>query len=158
VPHHPPLCSHVQPGSWPFEIALVIDEQVGFTDALVTCRTCGDAYLLEMLDWQDRLRVMRTSTVERARVAGLLRDLARGSCDIRRAGAELQHVQTSSSFTPWLLVIDAVAVRIVAIVPVPATTHLPAVSWRALPCDGSWLAYARSLDQTDPPPDHATVA
>jgi len=144
VQQHSPLCYHVQAGAWPFEIELVIDEQMGFTDALVACRTCGNRYLLEMLDWRDRLRVMRVSAVESGRAAALLRNLDRGSCDLRRAGAELQQLQMSTSFSQWLLLVDARDVCITSIVPIPATPRLPAASWRDLPCDGSWVDYAQS--------------
>ncbi len=136
---HPPLCDHVQPDTWPFDVELVIDEQIGFTDALVACRTCGTAYLLEMLDWRLRQRLMRVSTVESSRVAGLLRNLGRGSCDLKRAGAEVQQLQAGATFSPWLLLLDATAMRIEAIVPVPADRKLPTDGWRALPCDGSWI-------------------
>jgi hypothetical protein len=129
----------VQPDSWPFEVELVIDEQVGFTDALVSCRTCGSAYLLEMLDWRGHQRIMRVSTVDSSRVQRLLHDIGRGSCDPKRAGAEVQHLQSSATFAPWLLLIDARAVRIEAIVAVPEGAALPTVSWRQLSCDGSWL-------------------
>jgi len=137
---HPPLCDHVQPGGWPFEVELVIDDQLGFTDALVACRTCGEPYLLEMLDWRGRQRLLRVSTVDSKRVAGLLRNLGRGSCDLKRAGAEVQHLQAGATFSPWLLLIDATAMRIEALVPVPEDEKLPTASWRALPCDGAWIA------------------
>lgn len=140
VPHHPPLCDHVQPGGWPFVVELVIDEQMGFTDALVACRTCGTSYLLEMLDWRDRERLMRVSTVDSRRAAGLLRNLDRGSCDLRRAGEEIQQFQSSSTFAPWLLRIDATAMRIESIQAVPPGTRLPTATWRELRCDGGWLA------------------
>jgi len=136
---HPPLCEHLQPGSWPFEIELVIDEQFGFTDALVACRTCGRRYLLEMLDWRERLRVMRVAVVDHAQTAGLLRTLDRGSCDVRRGGAELQHLQSSAERSGWLLLIDARALRITGIAPAPATPRPPVAGWRELPCDGRWL-------------------
>lgn len=139
APPHPPLCDHVQPDTWPFEVELVIDEQVGFTDALVACRTCGAPYLLEMLDWRGRQRLMRISTIDSARVAELLHNLGRGSCDLKRAGAEVQQLQTSATFAPWLLLIDATAMRIDSILPVPEGRRLPAASWRELPCDGSWF-------------------
>jgi hypothetical protein len=136
---HPPLCGHVHPGSWPFEIELVIDEQVGFTDALVSCRTCGSAYLLEMLDWRGHQRLMRVSTVDSGRVQRLLHDIGRGSCDPKRAGAEVQHLQGSAAFVPWLLVIDARAVKVDAIAPLPEGKALPTAHWRKLNCDGAWL-------------------
>ncbi len=144
MPHHPPLCDHVQSGGWPFVVELVIDEQMGFTDALVACRTCGTSYLLEMLDWRDRERLMRVSTVDSSRVAGLLRNLDRGSCDLRRASAEVQQLQTSATFSPWLLLMDSTTMRIVGVVPVPPDRMMPTDSWRALPCDGSWVDYAQT--------------
>jgi hypothetical protein len=136
---HPPLCDHLQPNGWPFEVELIIDEQMGFTDALVTCRTCGAPYLLEMLDWRGRQRLMRVSTVESGRVTGLLHNLGRGSCDLRRAAAEVQQLQAGAEFSPWLLLLDATAMRIEAIVPVPKSARLPTAGWRALPCDGWWI-------------------
>jgi hypothetical protein len=97
---HPPLCDHLQPNGWPFEVELVIDEQMGFTDALVTCRTCGAPYLLEMLDWRGRQRLMRVSTVESSRVTPLLHNLGRGSCDLRRAAAEVRQLQAGADLQP----------------------------------------------------------
>jgi len=135
-----PLCEHVEPGGWPFTVELVLDEQIGFTDALVTCRTCGAAYLLEMLDWRGRQRLMRVSTVESERTARLLHNLGRGSCDVRRAGAEVEALKSSSTFSPWLLLMDATATHLEALLPVPETLALPSASWRELPCDGGWLA------------------
>lgn len=137
---HSELCEHVQPGTWPFEVELVIDEQLGFTDALVSCRRCGAHYLLEMLDWRGHHRLMRVATVASERVRALLHDLGRGSCDPKRAGASVEQVQAGAAFTPWLLLLDARAMRIEAIRPVPNGRKLPTVSWRALPCDGSWIA------------------
>jgi hypothetical protein len=135
----PPLCDHVQPHAWPFEVELVIDEQVGFTDVLVACRACGAPYLLEMLDWRRNLRLFRVSSLDSGRVAGLLHNLGRGSCDLKRAGAEIQQLQTGSTFAPWLLLIDATAMRVESILPVPEGRRLPAAGWRELPCDGGWI-------------------
>jgi len=140
----PDLCSHVRPGDWPFEVALTLDEQLGITDALVACRMCGRPYLIEMLDWQGDHRVMRVSVLEPSRAAGVLRDLTRGSCDVSRAGAEVHHLQTQSAFSPWLLLIRASRMTIEAVVPTPVDRPLPGASWRKLPCDGSWVGYARS--------------
>ena len=138
---HPPLCDHVLPGSWPFEILLVIDESMGFTDALAACRTCGSHVLLEMLDWRGHQRVMRLSPVNRDHARGLLHNLDRGSCDVRRATAELEQLRTGTRFSPWLLLLDTRTMRITAIAPVPATPRLPTAGWRALACDGSWVDY-----------------
>jgi hypothetical protein len=138
------LCAHVRPGDWPFQVALTLDEQLGITDALVSCRECGQPYLVEMLDWKDDHRVLRVSVLEPARATRVVRDLTRGSCDIRRAGAEIHHLQTQSTFSRWLLLIRASRLGIEAVVPKPLDRPLPGGSWRELPCDGSWVDYARS--------------
>jgi hypothetical protein len=138
------LCEHLRPGVWPFHIALTLDEHLGVTDALVTCRHCARPYLIEMLDWSGDRRVMRVSILDPAEAAGVIRDLTRGSCDIRRAGAEVHHLQTRSAFSRWLLMINVTIPVIEAVVPVEANAKLPGAGWRELPCDGSWVDYARS--------------
>ena len=145
--HHTPgalPCSHLQDVGWPFRLDLVIDDEAGFTDALVSCRTCGMSYLLEMLDWLKNLRVMRIASVAPAAAAHLLRDLERGSCDPGRAAAETQQVRLSAQTLDLLLLIDASRQQLLAIAPVPTEPAVPTASWRALPCDGSWVRYARS--------------
>jgi hypothetical protein len=138
------LCDHVFPGGWPFVVELTLDEQFGPTDALVTCRHCRRPYLLEMLDWLGDQQVMRVSVLEPDAAARVIRDLTRGSCDARRAGAEIHHLQTQSAFSPWLLLIDTRKSTLDAVVPLPPDTPVPTVSWRELPCDGRWVSYARS--------------
>lgn len=140
----PTLCAHLQPGTWPLRVELVLDDHLGPTDALLACRHCERVYLLEMLDWRDRQRVMRVAVMDGAEAARLIRDLTRGSCDVSRAGAELQHAVSRTRFAPWLLLIDPSGPRIDGLAPVPAGTRLPGASWRDLPCDGSWVDYARS--------------
>lgn len=137
-------CEHLQPGTWPLVIDLLLDEQITFTDALTHCRHCGRRYLLEMLDWRGAERVLRIAQVDDGQARGVLHDLGRGSCDLRRAGAEVHHLLTSSAFAPWLLLIDSRSPLLRALVPAPAGRPLPAGSWRTLACDGSWVDYARS--------------
>ncbi|MFU8814206.1 MAG: hypothetical protein ACNA7W_02600 [Pseudomonadales bacterium] len=144
TPNPSDLCAHVRAGAWPFQTTLTLDEHLGVTDALVSCRHCGQPYLIEMLDWQGDQRLMRVSVLDPALAAGVVRNLTRGSCDLRRAGAEVHQLQTHSTFSPWLLLIRASAPRIDAVVPVEAGARLPGGSWRELPCDGSWVGYARS--------------
>lgn len=138
------LCDHLQPGTWPLRVDLVLDEQVTFTDALATCRLCGRAYLLEMLDWRNAERVLRIAVVDAEGARGVLRDLSRGSCDIRRAGAEVHHLRASAAVAPFLLLIDSRAPVIVAMAAAPGDPPLPTASWRTLPCDGRWVDYIRS--------------
>jgi hypothetical protein len=138
------LCQHVCRGQWPFQVDLVIDEHLGPTDALMTCRHCGRAYLLEMLDWRGPLRVLRVALLDPSDAARLIRDLTRGSCDIARAGAQVHHLRSLAPFSRWLLLIDSRGPAVEDVAAVPADTRLPGASWRELPCDGSWVDYVRS--------------
>lgn len=138
------LCAHVRPGSWPFRVRLVLDEHLGFTDALVACRHCGTTYLLEMLDWLDHDRVMRISAPAADRTEGVIHDIGRGSCDLGRAGQEVHHLRTSTPLCPVLLRVDWRGPSIAAVAEVRAGDRLPGASWRDLPCDGRWVRYARS--------------
>jgi hypothetical protein len=137
------LCEHIATGSYPFEVELVMDDQLGLTDAVVRCRHCQRVYLLEMLDWAQDHRVFRISALVDDHAQRLIRDLSRGSCDLQRAGAQVQHLKTASSFAPRLLLIDPSEPRICSLAPLPADRALPSASWRELPCDGSWVEYAR---------------
>jgi hypothetical protein len=138
------LCDHIRTGAWPLRTELVLDDHLGATDAVVSCRECGRPYLMEMLDWRGHLRVMRMSVLDATQAARLIRDLTRGSCDVSRAGQEVYAFKSQASFSPWLLLLDNAAMSLLAIVPVPAGRSLPGAAWRALPCDGSWVDYARS--------------
>lgn len=133
------LCEHVRAGQWPFQAELVLDEHLGITDALMRCRDCGRFYLLEMLDWRDRHRVMRVAPMDGAAAQRLIRDLTRGSCDVNRAGAEVQHVRTATPFSRVLLLVDMAGPVIEAARPAPEGRRIPGAGWRELPCDGSWV-------------------
>lgn len=141
-------CEHLRPGAWPLRVRLTLDEHLGFTDALVSCEACGRWYLLEMLDWRGPHRVMRISGVAADHGAAVVKDLSRGSCDVRRAGAELHHLRTLAVSSPRLLLVDAGGPVVEGVVPVPAGTRAPGAGWRELPCDGSWVDYARSKIDT----------
>lgn len=138
------ICAHLRPGTWPFQVCLVLDEQLGFTDAVVSCGECGRAYLLEMLDWRGNHRLMRLAVPGEDQAAGVIRDLERGSCDENRAQAELHHLRNLAPFARTLLLMDASGPAIEALVPLDDDVRLPGGSWRELPCDGSWVDYARS--------------
>jgi hypothetical protein len=56
----------------------------------------------------------------------------------------VHHLRTSTTFSRWLLVVDTAGPRVSAVAAVPAPVRLPGASWRELPCDGSWVDYARS--------------
>jgi len=138
------LCEHLRPGTWPLSIRLVLDDHLGPTDFLADCAECGRTWLLEMLDWRDPLRLLRLAALPADHAARLIRDLERGSCDPARATAELQYVRSSAAPLPWLLLMDVGGPRIEALVPVPDDRRVPGAAWRELPCDGSWVDYARS--------------
>jgi hypothetical protein len=144
-------CEHLEAGAWPLRVELVLDDSMGFTDALVRCRVCDRAYLLEMLDADAGTRLMRVAPVDPEVAAGTLHDLGRGSCDLTRAGAQVHQLQTASVFSRVLLWIDPKVPVILARVPVPGDHPLPAAGWRLLPCDGSWIDYARSYTSTSNP-------
>lgn len=142
------LCQHVKVGAYPFRLQLCLDEHLGLTDGLVTCRDCNKAYLLEMLDWRGDERLFRVSLPDAEGATQLVRDLTRGSCDISRAFAEIHHMQTSIPASRYLIIIDQnfslSGPTIVGIAPKPADRPLPTTSWRELDCNGQWLDYARS--------------
>jgi hypothetical protein len=92
-------CEHLEAGAWPLRVELVLDDSMGFTDALVRCRVCDRAYLLEMLDADAGTRLMRVAPVDPDVAAGTLHDLGRGSCDLTRAGAQVHQLQTASVFS-----------------------------------------------------------
>ena len=143
------LCEHIGAGGYPFRVDLVMDDHLGLTDGLVSCRHCQRPYLLEMLDWADNDRLYRISPLGDDHAQRLIRDLQRGSCDVQRAGAEVQHLKTASAFAPYLLLVDMGGPRIERVVPLPPEAalpgaSLPSASWRELPCDGTWVNYARS--------------
>ena len=131
------LCSHIQPGPVPWDVLLVLDDHLGPTDALAVCRTCRTPYLLEMVDWRPPLRLFRVSEPRSDAVQGLLRNLERGSCDLRRAGEEVRHFSQGARRLPWLVLLDTSAYRLEAVVDHP--DPLPGASWRELPCDGSLI-------------------
>ncbi len=137
------LCEHVRPGQWPFQVVLVLDEHLGPTEALMRCRRCGRSYLLEMLDWRGAARAMRVAVLDPAHADTLVRDLTRGSCDVRRAGAEVQHVRQLAPLLPLLLLVDTAGPVVEAIVGAD-DVKIPTGSWRSLPCNGEWIDYARS--------------
>lgn len=135
----PALCPHIQPGPCPWETELVIDDHLGPTECLVGCRTCGRAYLLEMLDWSGNLRLFRVRAPAPAAVALLTRNLNRGSCDLDRAREEVRHVSLSSDRVPALLLYDTQAASVVARIGLDDPGDVPWRGWRELACDGSWI-------------------
>ena len=126
-------------GPRPFDVRLVLDEALGPTDALIACRSCGQHYLIEQIDCRGFERLMRVARVDSSQVEPLLADLARGSCDLTRAGAQVQHLAVGAVPLPWALGVDVRDLRITRRLRLPEGTRLPQGSWRSLPCDGRWF-------------------
>lgn len=135
----PTLCTHVVPGPCPWETELVIDDQLGPTECLVGCRTCGRGYLLEMLDWRGSQRLFRVRAPSPGAIALLTRDLDRGSCDLDRAREEVRHVSLSSDRVPTLLLYDTATASLVERIALENPADVPWAGWRDLPCDGTWI-------------------
>ena len=132
------ICPHIKAGPYPFATVLVLDDHLGPTDWLVRCTSCDRAYLLEMLDWHGPQRLYRLRVPAAEAVAGLVKDLERGSCDLSRAGAEAQHFSLTSERLPDLVLIDLRAGTVVELIDVKGL-QIPGASWRELPCDGGWI-------------------
>ena len=133
------LCDHMVPGPYPFESILVLDDHLGPTDWLVRCSTCGQPCLLEMLDWSGSRRLYRVRLPEEAAVAGLMRDLTRGSCDLSRAGEEARHVGLMSPRLNDLLLLDLGNRSLVSVLRPSPDCAIPGAGWRELDCDGDWI-------------------
>lgn len=135
----PGLCAHLIPGPYPFETVLVLDDHLGPTELLIRCRRCGHCWLLEMLDWRDDVRLFRIRKADPEAVAGLLKDLSRGSCDLRRAGEQARHLSLSSERLPELLLLNVGHATLSAVIAPPTDTRVPGRGWRELACDGDWI-------------------
>jgi hypothetical protein len=142
---HPTLCAHIAPGATVFELVLVLDDAAGPTDAVVRCRHCGAHWLLEMLDWLERERLMRMTPLNAKHTQTLIANLERGSCDIRRAGVEAASVFNGMARLQCLIAIDARDFSVTRLLRVPKELTLPAASWRSLPCTGRWFELADGL-------------
>jgi len=134
-------CDHLKPGSWPLRIDHVFDAELSFADALASCGTCGQSYLLELLDRRDTQRLFRISHADEALALELLRNFARGSCDVQRASAEFENFRNRCPRYPAVLWIDTSGPRVQSLVRYDGS--LPGESWRNLALNGDWF---RQLD------------
>ena len=132
------LCAHFIPGCYPIAVDLVLDDHLGYTEALVSCTECERSYLLEMVDWENDCRLFWISEPNEQATRLLLRDLARGSCDINRAGEEVRQFSLIAERMSELLLIDSSARVILGRVRADSLPpEIPSASWRELSCDGS---------------------
>ena len=129
-------CAHLTTNAavaYPFDVEMVLDEQVGMTDAIIRCRVCRQAYLIEMLDWAGPNRVQRTyrtSLLDDDVIDRYKRDRNRGSCDVNRAGAEWYAVQNESRLTDLELTLDTRTATLLEGRRFPAATDIPMAHWR----------------------------
>ncbi len=125
--------AHAAPGEFPFAVEMVLDGQSGFTDAIVRCRTCARAYLIEMLDWSGKRferRTFRVSLLDDAVVARYAHNRERASCDLKRAAAEWYAVQTQARLTNVQIALDVEDATLLGATVLPLDTDIPMAHWR----------------------------
>jgi hypothetical protein len=129
-------CSHIAnavSGSTPFTIVRVLDEVGGVADAIVRCAQCQAPYLIELLDWSGPAKLTRTyrvSIVDEPVLARFLKNLDRGSCDIKRAPAEKQSFESQTRLSNLSLTLRADDLSLIARACVPADADIAMSSWR----------------------------
>jgi hypothetical protein len=129
-------CAHLadaNPGSYPFRIDTVLDEQGGITDAIVRCAHCGQAYLIELLDWSGRAlerRRFRTSLLDDTVIERFQHNRRRGSCDVNRSAAEWFAVQSQARLTDLELTLDILHTELLTARRLPPHSDVPMAHWR----------------------------
>jgi hypothetical protein len=134
-PHATP-CVHLAntaPGQKPLTLVRLLDEVGGIADALVRCAECQQAYLIELIEWSGtakRERRFRVSTVDEALLTRFLKNLDRGSCDIRRAPAEKQSFESQTRLAPLTIALRADDLTVIGVEHLSPRTEVPMGSWR----------------------------
>jgi hypothetical protein len=129
-------CAHLagaSAGPYPFRIDTVLDEQGGITDAIVRCADCGQAYLIELIDWSGDIRERRgyrTSLIDDAVIERFKHNRRRGSCDVNRSAAEWFTVQAQARLTDLALTLDTRRAELVSAERLPADADVPMGHWR----------------------------
>jgi hypothetical protein len=117
------LCAHLASlasGEAAPEVSHAFLFQDGPIDAIVRCRACGAHALLRLLDWAPptySLRVYVLAPLRGEDVALYLRDVARGSCQVSRASAELAALIAAAGRNERLVALDLARERVAAGVP-----------------------------------------
>ncbi|NJN50679.1 MAG: hypothetical protein HC809_01695 [Gammaproteobacteria bacterium] len=111
---------------------MVLDTANGVTDALVRCAACGASYLLETLNLGEGAtpRRFRLCVVDERIAAGFRHDVARGSCDVSRAGAQRRFIEEQSQLTSLVLELDAGSMTLCSVASVDDDTDIATGSWR----------------------------
>ena len=130
------LCSHLAglaPGAAPFTVAPgeILDWYDGPVEAVARCRSCGACGWLQLLDWDPRrpLRIFALAAIREADVALYLHDVARGSCDVARARAELEALAASAGPVERIVALELPELRVVATADAGPGVALPAGAW-----------------------------
>jgi hypothetical protein len=143
------LCAHLaalEPGA--AALTLAPDEIVGWYDgpveAIARCATCGAPAWLELLDWsRDRsIRVFALAGLRARDAAVYLGNVKKGSCDPKRARAELEALAASAGPFEKLVAWHVREARLLAAAPLPPQTAVPAGAWSerlAAPDDTRWF-------------------
>jgi len=119
------LCAHMsglRAGDAAPQLAQALLWQDGAIDAVVRCASCGEHALLRLLDWAPphfRLRVYSLAALRVQDSALFQRNLARGSCQVGRASAELEALIASAGPSERLVALDVASERVVASAPLP---------------------------------------
>lgn len=114
------LCEHLaqlRPRAFLPETVHAFWFQDGAVDAIVRCDVCDAHALLRLADWAPpdyTLRVYTLAPLRRDDCALFLRDLARGSCQVARAAAELDALVAAAGPVQLLLAADTHDERILA--------------------------------------------
>jgi ribosomal protein S18 acetylase RimI-like enzyme len=163
------LCEHlirIAPRSHAPDVVHAFLFQNGPIDAVVRCGRCGAHALLRMVDWAPpdfRLRVYALAALREEDSALYLRNLARGSCQVSRASAELDALVSAAGPTQQLVALDLRRERVVAAGAPPK--HLvgePGAYPERLPAtdDARWFEILGldKLERVRPRPEQVVVA
>ena len=92
--------------------------------------------MLELIDLAGTARAYRVAEVEPDYARAMVRTLTRGTCDINRAQAEVQNLESQSTLLGVTISMNGDEVtgsrRL-------GTGEIPREHWRSLPCDGTWV-------------------
>ena len=89
------------------EVVYVLDDHLGFTDALV--RHGNDTWLVEAVDWDPRTthpRLFRVGHIDESVVAGFLHDVSRDYCDLNRKVAQVSALGEQAQWARSVVAID----------------------------------------------------
>jgi hypothetical protein len=103
------------------------------TDAIVRCAGCGQAYLIELLDWSGERferRRFRTSLLDDTVIERFQHNRRRGSCDVNRSAAEWFSVQSQARLTDLELTLDTARAELLAARRLAPDTDVPMAHWR----------------------------